>query len=447
MKGYAVSNALAFGTDGIRGNADHFPFDDQTLIRLGHALARWSIDRYGNHPTLLIGHDTRISCERIKQSLIAGLTSLPLNVVDAGVIPTPAVLHLIKANHAYQFGIVISASHNPYYDNGIKLFDAITGKLQHADEQKIIATFEQTTTIEITPHAESTVNTWNEATDRYLKLLLKTVPENFLIGKKIVLDCAYGATSWSAPFLLEQLGATVIALAATPNGTNINDQCGAVHPEVLQQAVISHHADIGFAFDGDGDRVVAVSAQGLIKDGDDFLALLLTHPAHNNGAAVVGTIMTNQGLATYCNRLGKQLIRSQVGDKHVAAALDTHCLELGAEPSGHVIIRPILNSGDGMLAALHLLYAVVVTHNWELNSFEKFPQILVNVPVSHKNNLTDDPYAAIIKQFEQQLHGGRLIVRYSGTENKLRVMVEDDTYDHAYTTAHALANSLKKLLT
>lgn len=438
---------MSFGTDGIRGHADHFPFDDQTLNHLGSAIARWATEKYGVvQPKLLIGHDTRISCERIKTSLCTGLASLPCTLVDAGIIPTPGVMHLIKEDNSYHCGIVISASHNPYYDNGIKVFDA-RGKLQKHDENSIVAWYSHYAQLpQLLPSPHSSITRLPEAAAHYLTLLTRTVPAHYLNGKKIVLDCAQGATAQLAQQLFESLGASVIPLYDSPNGTNINENCGAVHPEHLQQAVLANQADVGFAFDGDGDRVVAVNKQGIIKDGDDFLVILMSHPHYAHSTGVVGTIMTNQGAVTFCNAHGKNLIRAQVGEKHIVHELESHQLELGSEPSGHIIIRSILNSGDGMLAALHLLVAATTTDNWALTSFSKFPHSMVNVSIAHKNDLAQEPYASLIKEYESHLHGGRMIVRYSGTENKLRVMVEDESYEHAHSTATTLAHKLQSLL-
>src|ERR1700733_7543834 len=263
---------------------------------------------------------------------------------------------------------------------------------------------------------------------------------------RIVLDCAYGACSFYAPEIFRLFGAQVIPLHTHYNGTNINDQCGAVHPQALQRAVLENNADIGFAFDGDGDRVITVNSEGIVKDGDDLLAMLTHHPTYMREQAVVATSMSNQGLHDYLAQVGKQLIRTQVGDKYIVQELQKQNLLLGAEQSGHIIVRDYSNSGDGIFAALRILQTIQITGNKNLTTFSKYPQLTINIPVSHKKDLRQNPMQTYIQAHEQQCKAGRLLVRYSGTENVLRLMIEHPDEQQARIIINSLANVLHKEL-
>lgn len=443
-----MEKKINFGTDGIRGHADQYPFTEQTLINLGIAIALWSISKYENEPTLLIGHDTRESCNKIKKALKKGLLNFPIKIVDAEILPTPAVCQIINKSKNFDFGIIISASHNPYQDNGIKIIDAKTIKLNHKDEEFIVKNFE---TISSSKHkfksnSAAADQKWSDAHEQYKKHIFTFFPQNFLNGIKVVLDCANGATYKLAPEIFKAFGAQLTILSAEPNGKNINYHCGSLHPEKLQETVLSSKADIGFAFDGDGDRVIAVNRKGQIIDGDDILALLSKHPKMNSAKTIVGTIMTNLGLELHLKKEGKNLIRTQVGDKYVSANLQENKLLLGGENSGHIIIKDYMNSGDGIFVALRLLETILITKNWNIKLFEKIPQILINVPVLNKKDLTLHPYSTIIQEQEKILKEGRIIVRYSGTENLLRVMVEDQDNNMAKNVANLLAEKLKNAL-
>jgi phosphoglucosamine mutase len=427
---------LEFGTDGIRGKASEFPFTQKPLFKLGIAIARWSIKKYQTKtPRIIIGHDTRLSCGQIKENLLMGLSALPIKLTDGGVLPTPAVLRIMQQEKIFDCGIVISASHNPYTDNGIKLFDAKTGKISKEDEDAIVKFF-----------YEEKISPLEDAQEKYIKTVLPHFKSNFLAGKKIVLDCAHGATCKVAPKIFEQLGATVIALSISPNGKNINEQCGALHPELVKSAVIEQKANIGFAFDGDGDRVIAVNKNGIIKNGDDILALLIEHSEIKNKKTVVGTIMTNHGLENHLKEKKINLLRTRVGDKYVAGKLVDENLTLGGESSGHIIISTYMNTGDGIFVALKVLESIVLNNNWEMKTFKKVPQFLKNIPVSQKKDLAQQPYANIIKEEESKLIDGRVVVRYSGTENLLRVMVEDQEEFYAEKIATDLSEKLQKAL-
>ncbi|MFA6527150.1 MAG: hypothetical protein WCT20_01870 [Candidatus Babeliales bacterium] len=444
-----MSQPLHFGTDGIRGPADKFPFTYEALLALGQSFGEWAIGRYGTRtPHFLIGCDTRISCPTIKKSLIQGISAVGGTVTDAGIIPTPAVGQLVQKTAHFNCGIIISASHNPYYDNGIKLFDAQTGKLTDADEQCIMQCFEaffnqpSTLTLSTTTDAVS----WHEASTTYINNVCALFTPEYLKGLTIVLDCANGATFSVAPAIFANLGANVIALNIEPTGTNINDQCGSLHPESLAQMVIKHNADFGFAFDGDGDRVIAVNNQGLIKDGDDLLEILLQHPAYKDTNCLVGTVMTNKGLENLLVSRNQALIRTKVGDKHVAQQLEKENLPLGGEASGHIIIKDYLVTGDGIFVALKTLESIVASGNTLMQTFEKHAQVIINIRVTHKKDLASTSIKPIIDQHEQTLASGRVLVRYSGTENVLRIMTEALQHDHAQTCASSLALHLSNVL-
>lgn len=448
MNKIQINQVCSFGTDGIRARADEFPLTQQPLIALGKAIAQWAREKYGkNNPSVLIGHDTRISCPRIKNDLIAGLAQFPLDIVDGDIIPTPAVYQLIKESNRFDFGIVISASHNPYYDNGIKLFDAQACKLSRKDEECIEAYFVQHNQ-EVGPKEEPIkhVESWNNAAQKYQETIIALFKPNFLSGIKIVLDCAHGATAHIAPEIFTQLGAHVIAIAAAPNGTNINEKCGATHPEWLQKEVLSSHAHIGFSFDGDGDRLVVINHAGEIKNGDDVVFLLLEHPEYATTTTLVGTIMSNQGLEQSLARMGKKLIRTNVGDKYIAQALEENKLPLGGEISGHTIVRDYLPTSDGIFVALKVLESVIVHNNWDLKTFQAYQQVLINLPVAHKKDLSIPPLSTIIDRYKQKLPQGRILVRYSGTEKLLRVMAEDQSPELAHNVAEALAHELQNAL-
>ena len=267
-----------------------------------------------------------------------------------------------------------------------------------------------------------------------------------LTGLTIVLDVAHGATYQVAPEIFSRLGAQVIAINHEPDGYNINKACGALHLTSLQESVTRFQADIGFAFDGDGDRVIAVNRHGIVKNGDDILALLLEHPDYESVPEIVGTIMTNQGLVPFLKEKNKQLIRTSVGDKYIAEQLTKKQLLLGGEPSGHIILQNMINTGDGILVALKLLETLQHTENWDLETFTPFPQVMLNIPVAHKRDLNELPYRTIIDAAEQQLPEGRILVRYSGTELLLRVMVESNTHTGAMQACQDLANTLIKAL-
>jgi phosphoglucosamine mutase len=435
-----------FGTDGIRTTVGTSPFTMNELIRLGSALGLWIEKKYGPHAQILIAHDTRASASFVKAALKTGILLYQVHIYDAGILPTPAVCQLLTHHQDIVCGIVISASHNPYQDNGIKIFDGSSGKLTTLDAQLISRFFHEQHNQVISYHSFGTDIFWPFAREQYITNILAHFPAQLLTGIKIVIDCAHGATSTIAGEIFEKLDADIVVLNNNPNGVNINHACGSEHPAHIQQAVLDHQAHIGFAFDGDGDRLVAVNRYGNLKNGDDILALLVTHPRYEQEQGIVGTIMTNQGLALFLHEHRKILLRTPVGDHHVTEQLKKDNLLLGGEQSGHIIMRDYLPTADGIFAALRLLEAVIIHNNWELTTFMRCPQILINVPVTIKKKLTENPCAQIIADHEALLSHGRLIVRYSGTQNLLRVMVEAQDSQVAQTVGTQLAQALQKAL-
>lgn len=436
-----------FGTDGIRATVGQSPLTQNELYQMGYALGTWIVSTYGPHAFVLLGHDTRISCSWVKSCLKGGILAHPINLIDAEEMPTPAIVQLTLAQDTISCGIIISASHNPFQDNGIKIVDGSRGKLSADDEKKITDLF-YTQTPQINYSTLGQQLYCPQAVNHYCENILQFFRPEFLKGKKIVLDCAHGATYKIAPALFTHFGADVVCINAQPNGTNINDHCGATDVVQLQAQVITEHADAGFAFDGDGDRVIAVNNKGEVKDGDEILAVLLDHEVYKHTKAVVGTIMTNKGFENWLAQKQYPLIRTPVGDKYIARAMEKESgqLIIGGEQSGHIILYDYLPTGDGVFTALRVMETIMNVHNPEMKSFEHMPQFLINVPVADKKDLTQEPFASIIKQKEDILSNGRIIVRFSGTEAKLRVMVEDHNEQLALEVGQQLAQELQMAL-
>lgn len=437
-----------FGTDGIRTQVGTAPLSPETLPSLARALGHWMHEKYGPHAMVLIGHDTRNSASWVKATIKSGLLLWPLALYDAAIIPTPALYYLTQSLNMSNTGILISASHNSYEDNGIKIIDRSQGKISVDDELKISKLFyyyrDQSPIQTIT--TLGTDYLLLDGSEYYCHRLQQLFSPNFLRGVTVVLDLAHGATYHLAPKLFSAFGAHVIAINNNPTGININNASGTQDPESLQKAVIAHRADIGFAFDGDGDRVIAVTRNGSIKDGDDILALLLDHPTFAHTPAIVATSMTNGGFEQYLKERNKLLIRARVGDKYVTEELEQRNLLLGGEQSGHIIMRDYLGTGDGIGTALRLLEVLLITNNWDLITFERYPQLLINLTVTTKKDLSSHPLATIIAHYQNQLQSGRLLVRYSGTEQLLRIMIEDSTLKHAQDIGTSLVQELKRAL-
>lgn len=435
-----------FGTDGIRGKVGEHPITPEFVLKLG-----WSVGRVlaNGRNKILIGKDTRISGYMLESALEAGLSAAGVDVYLLGPIPTPAIAFLTSDLKA-QAGIVISASHNPYYDNGIKFFSHDGTKLADNIELKIENQLKQTI-YTVSPDKLGKATRVEDAKTRYINFCKSTIPKSFhLNGLKLVLDCANGATYHIAPPLFSELGATITTLGINPNGLNINKDCGSTHLTNLQKTVLSENADLGIAFDGDGDRVLMIDNKGEIVDGDELLFILAQHGLKKGTVrdGIVGTAMSNLGLELALAKLGLSFIRTPVGDRYVNEALLNKNWQLGGESSGHIIFRRVNNTGDGIIIALQVLQAIAssgVTLHTAKKAMKKFPQILINVPIESSIELLQTPsIKKAIKQAEKSLvNCGRVLLRASGTERVIRIMVEGEDLHKVKTIANELAQTVK----
>ena len=424
-----------FGTDGIRGEAGKFPLDSPTITAIGFSLAEHLAERESN-PQIIIGRDTRESGESIERALIEGANKAGVECLSAGVITTPGVAFLTR-NHSASAGVVISASHNPYQDNGIKIFAPSGQKMDDSVERMIEADiFAQT---ELAPSESSPAPASPERQEKlrqeYISFLADEIGSDLnLEGLKIVIDCANGASSALAPVLFARLGAKVIAINASPDGRNINRDCGSLHIDSLRQRVVDERADLGVAFDGDADRSLFIDNQGNFVDGDATMWALASHlQSHGKlkDNTVVATVMSNIGLEIAFRSAGIQLVRTDVGDKYVLEKLLELGASLGGEQSGHIIMPELSLAGDGMITALCLLRALRESRKTlaEMTAgFKQYPQILVNVRVREKVPFAELPtvQAAVAEVEELLSQKGRLLLRYSGTERLARVMIEGE---------------------
>jgi len=420
-----------FGTDGVRGTVNEEPMTAEFALRLGRA-AGYVLTRHLNHqPHILIGKDTRLSGYMIESGLCAGLTSQGMNVMLVGPVPTPAVAYLTRSLRA-DAGVVLSASHNPAGDNGIKFFGADGFKLPDDVEKEIERCLDD---LPARPKASEIGKAFriDDARGRYIEFCKASLPRGFRMdGLKVVVDCANGAAYDVAPRVLHELGCEVVVMNAEPNGRNINLACGSTYPEQMCKRVVECGADAGFALDGDADRLIACDASGNIVDGDCVIAALAEHLLHEGqlaGKAVVTTIMSNMGLERYLNGLGLQMHRAAVGDRYVLEMMREKGCNLGGEQSGHVIMLDCNTTGDGLLTAVQLLAAMVDRQRSlaELVSgISLFPQKLWNITLPRRMDVMSDAgIQSDVLAAEKRLDGtGRLNVRASGTEPKLRVMVE-----------------------
>jgi len=432
-----------FGTDGIRGRVGHAPITPEFVLKLGWAVGRVLANGGGNK--ILIGKDTRISGYMFESALEAGLSAAGVDIHLLGPMPTPAIAYLTRTLRA-KAGIVISASHNPYYDNGIKFFSAEGTKLADKLELAIEAQLEQPLVTVESNKLGKAVRV-KDARGRYIEFCKSTVPSQLnLNGLKIVVDCANGATYDVAPHVFSELGADVIELGIKPNGLNINDNCGSTKPELLQKTVVAQQADLGVALDGDGDRLVMVDHKGELLDGDDLLFIIVKNGIQNKRlqGGVVGTLMSNFGFELAMRELGVKFLRAQVGDRYVMEALKTNGWQLGGETSGHIICLDATTTGDGIISALQVLAALRQSEKslHELkNGLQKFPQIMINVKVGNSANLLQHPeIQQAIKNIETTLANcGRVLLRASGTEPLIRVMVEGNDAAHVEQLAKQLA--------
>lgn len=418
-----------FGTDGIRGRVGQGVINPEFVLKLGWAAGRvFARSRRGR---ILIGKDTRISGYMFESVLEAGLSAAGCDTLMVGPMPTPAIAYLTRAFHA-DAGIVISASHNAYYDNGIKFFSEAGTKLPDALEMAIEAELDKPlTTVESDQLGKAT--RIDDAGGRYVEFCKSTAGYIGLDGMKIVLDCAHGATYDVAPKVFRELGARVTAIGTQPDGVNINEGVGSTHPAALQRAVLEQQADLGIAFDGDGDRVLMVDNEGELVDGDELLYILATHMQATGQLAggVVGTRMTNLGLEVALQREGIDLVRARVGDRYVLEQLHEHGWNLGGESSGHLVCRHVTTTGDGIVSALQVLCALCradQTLAQAKSGMRKFPQVMINVQMPMKQDVLALPAVAdAVALAERELGtAGRVLLRPSGTEPLVRVMVEGE---------------------
>jgi len=441
-----------FGTDGIRGKAGIFPLDTKTIAVIGSSFGRILKERLGRNALIVTGRDTRESGSAIEAAFHNGAKLSGARCLSAGVITTPGVAYL-TSTHSMDAGVVISASHNPFEDNGIKIFMPDGKKIDDSIEQLIENDIEDATQFDITDAAVDDSRAARFAED-YLDHLRSAVGKIDLSGMTLVLDCAHGASSKLAPRLFQDLGAKVIAANTEPDGRNINFNCGSLHLEGLQAAVLENNADAGIAFDGDADRSLFVDENGNIIDGDATLWILAQYlKSHGKlaNSTVVATVMSNIGLELALSSVGIKLLRANVGDKYVLEMLLSTGSEVGGEQSGHIIFPEMSLVGDGMMTALLLLHAVnerKATMSSAVDGFVKYPQILVNVRVGQKLPFDSVPtIAAAAQELERDLDGnGRLLLRYSGTENLARVMIEGKDQTRIEQQAHRLADVIRKSL-
>ena len=423
-----------FGTDGIRGKVGEHPITPEFVMRLGYAAGRVFVGLQNNlakgaHPTVLIGKDPRISGYMLEAALEAGLTAAGVNALMTGPMPTPAIAYLTRALRA-QAGIVISASHNPYYDNGIKFFSSAGEKLGDEIEHAIEAELDKP--MDVMEAAQlGKAKRIDDAAGRYIEFCKSTFPNDMdLRGLKIVLDCANGATYHVAPPVFHELGAEVIAIGNQPNGMNINLNVGSTHPEALQKAVVEHQADLGIAFDGDGDRVLMVAANGELLDGDQLLYIIALglYAKGKLKGGVAGTLMTNLALEHALQKHQIPFGRANVGDRYVLELLKEKNWQLGGESSGHILTLDKHTSGDAIIAALQVLHALKQSGKTLAQMSKEiplYPQVLINVTTKHKIDLQSPEIQSAVKQAEDELKDlGRVLLRASGTEPKIRVMVE-----------------------
>jgi phosphoglucosamine mutase len=443
-----------FGTDGIRGRVGEYPITPEFVMRLGYAAGKVLTSLKGNlakgaHPAVLIGKDTRISGYMLEAALEAGLSAAGVDVLLTGPMPTPAVAYLTRALRA-QAGIVISASHNPFYDNGIKFFSSTGSKLPDDIEHAIEAELDKP--MQVMESAQlGKARRIDDAAGRYVEFCKSTFPSDLdLRGLKIVLDCAHGATYHVAPPVFHELGAEVIAIGSKPDGLNINDNIGSTRPQALQKAVVEHQADLGIAFDGDGDRVMMVDSAGNLLGGDELLYIIAAglHAKDKLKGGIVGTQMTNLAMEHALAKLKIPFARAKVGDRYVLELLNEKKWKLGGENSGHILTLDKTSSGDAIVAALQVLHVLKQSEETlgELRTrLVLYPQVLINVTTKQKLDLALEPIQSAVKQAENELNGaGRVLLRASGTEPKIRVMVEGQNGQLVQKLAEKIAEAVKQ---
>lgn len=440
-----------FGTDGVRGKANIPPMSPERVLKLGQAIGLY-FRNTRTHPRILIGKDTRRSGYMLEQALAAGICSVGVEVFFLGPLPTPGIAYLTRGMRA-SAGIVISASHNPFEDNGIKIFSGDGFKLPDQVEDILEKMMNDDALHQNPPTGEhiGTARRIDDAIGQYAVFLKEQFPKALTLeGLRIVIDCAHGASYKVAPKVFSELGAEIFVIGNEPNGTNINEQCGALYPQSLRERVLLYKADLGVGLDGDADRVVLVDEKGGIVDGDEILAICAAHMISKNQLkdnTVICTVMSNLGLEKSLAPFGGKVNRVKVGDRYVMEAMRTGNYNLGGEQSGHLIFADSSTTGDGVLAALKIL-DVMVSRREKLShlrrSFVRYPQVLKNVKVREKVPLEKLPQVArLISNHEDKLGAqGRILVRYSGTESLARIMVEGEDHAHIERVADEISMEL-----
>jgi phosphoglucosamine mutase len=443
-----------FGTDGIRGRVGQYPITPEFVLKLGWAAGCYFASNTppGERAKILIGKDTRISGYMFESALEAGLVAAGVDVMLLGPMPTPAIAYLTRTFHA-QAGIVISASHNPFDDNGIKFFAGDGQKLDDEIESQIEQQIDKDMQ---TVDSARLGKVWRieDAAGRYIEFCKSTVPGRFnLNGMKMVVDCAHGATYHVAPSVFRELGAQVITIGTEPDGLNINEEVGSTDPAALQQAVLRENADLGVAFDGDGDRVMFVDAHGAVIDGDELLYIIVQDQLRSRGkcSGVVGTLMTNFGFELAMKELNVPFARAKVGDRYVNELMQDRGWQLGGESSGHIICSDVTTTGDGIIAALKVLFATKMTGKGLrelLDGMNKMPQTMINVSVAKKVDLArHDGIQSAVRETEAELaNTGRVLLRASGTEPVIRVMIEGRDANQVARLCRQLADLVTSLL-
>jgi phosphoglucosamine mutase len=443
-----------FGTDGVRGVANAEPITSETAMRLGRALAHVYKNPRGRHRRILIGKDTRLSGYMLETAMASGICSMGVDVWLVGPLPTPGIAFLTRSMRA-DAGVVISASHNPFEDNGIKFFSREGFKLDDETERRIEELVFDSAAITGFRASGADIGKAariDDAIGRYSVFLKSSIPRALSFENlRIAIDCANGASYKVGPEVLEELGADVIPIAVEPDGININDGCGAVHPEKLRETVMSSGAHVGIALDGDGDRAMIVDERGELFDGDDVMALLgirMAAEGRLNGNTVVATVMSNFGLERALTGAGVKLVRTEVGDPAVVREMRANSYNLGGEQSGHVIFMDHSTTGDGLITALKVLTIMAETGQplSELRAMRRVPQVLENVRVRERMPLATMPEVTrLIARAELKLNRtGRLLVRYSGTEMLARVMVEGEDEGTIVSIAREIGGAIRK---
>jgi phosphoglucosamine mutase len=439
-----------FGTDGVRGLANTFPMTPEVAMKVGMAAGRL-FTRGEHRHRVVIGKDTRLSGYMIEPALVAGFTAVGMDVFQFGPLPTPAVAMLVRSLRA-DLGVMISASHNLYHDNGIKLFGPDGNKLSDTTEREIEALMENGLETGLAaPEKLGRAKRIDDSQARYIEFAKRTFPKQLsLEGMRIVIDCANGAAYKVAPAVLWELGAEIFPIGVEPNGFNINSDCGSTHPEAMAAKVREMRADFGIALDGDADRVVMSDERGRIIDGDQILALIASSWMKNGylkGGGVVGTVMSNMGLDRYLTGHGLKLGRAQVGDRYVIQMMREGGFNVGGEQSGHIVLNDFSTTGDGLIAALQVL-AVLAEGGKPASEaahlFEPLPQILQNVRFSGGAPLEDERVTKVLKNCEARLNGhGRILVRKSGTEPLIRVMAEGEDAGEVRAVVNDLVTAIR----